>query len=351
MKIDSSNVSLYSESTFQFSQKRITSSQIHYKQDNAQGQPENNGSEAVSMDILFSQSIFTESSRVFYDVEENMSHEDRIKKIIIEKLLEAFYGEHKKTELYPHKKGNIPQVSISNPYTSANNSGQQEIGAIVYNTTHEYYQKQTVDFSASVEINTPGKSFSLDLDISYSKSLYESHSSSFVIGDERFIDPLVINYDTDINPFENLSSLKFEFDLDQDGEKDLIPMLKQGSGYLAFDKNGNGIIDDGSELFGTKSNDGFKDLGKYDSDNNNWIDENDEVFNKLKIWQINDNGQNKLVSLLDMNVGAIYLGDVQSGYKYQSSIENTQAVQKSNGIFIKEDGSGAGMVNSIDIAV
>ena len=47
----------------------------------------------------------------------------------------------------------------------------------------------------------------------------------------------------------------FKFDLDADGREDEISMLGKGSGFLALDKNGNGKIDDGSELFGTKSGD------------------------------------------------------------------------------------------------
>ncbi len=194
-------------------------------------------------------------------------------------------------------------------------------------------------------------SINLDLNISYSKELYESHNTRLAFGEVDLIDPLVINYREDVNPFENVSSLNFEFDLDSDGATDMIPLLKQGAGYLAYDENENGVIDNGNELFGTKSGNGFTDLAVHDDDQNGWIDENDAVFSKLKIWQKDETGDNKLVSLLDLNVGAIYLGDIQSGYKYQNGIDDTMAVQKSNGIFVKEDGSGAGMVSSIDIAV
>ena len=55
-------------------------------------------------------------------------------------------------------------------------------------------------------------------------------------------------------------------------------MLGKGSGFLALDKDGNGKIDDGNELFGTKSSDGFGDLREYDSDGSGWIDENDEIL-------------------------------------------------------------------------
>ena len=44
--------------------------------------------------------------------------------------------------------------------------------------------------------------------------------------------------------------------------------MLNGSGYLALDKNGDGTINDGSELFGTRNGDGFADLAQYDEDGN-----------------------------------------------------------------------------------
>ena len=162
---------------------------------------------------------------------------------------------------------------------------------------------------------------------------------------------MIINFAEDINPFDNIGSLKFAFDLDSNGDTEMIPYLKQGAGYLAIDKNDNGTIDNGTELFGPQTNNGFAELALYDKDKNGFIDEQDEVFNKLKVWSIDESGNSSLISLLDANVGAIYLGDIQSGFTYKDSISNTQALQKSNGIFIKEDGSGLGVVNSIDVVV
>lgn len=363
MKIESSNVSMYSHSTFQYHHQTTTNTQLQYGQSRNNQEDKNTlDSQAFFLDFSYSQTTTIESNRVVYDYDDTMSLEDKIKKMLIETLLGRFYGDKGNIDMYPQSKSTnidctLPKAPIEqNPYTLQNptvkqgNSNSELIG-IVFNHKEEYYQKQTVDFSTSLQINTPNRSFSIDLSISYSQELYESHSSKLVIGEEATMDPLIINFSEDVNPFENLSELKFEFDLDKDGSSDFIPMLKQGAGYLALDKNENGSIDDGSELFGTESGNGFKDLAKYDSDKNNWIDENDEIFNKLKIWQKNDEGSNKLVSLVDLNVGAIYLGDVQSGFKYQNGINNTEAIQKSNGVFVKEDGSGAGVVNSIDIVI
>lgn len=355
MKIESSNVSMYSAMSYKYSHQTTTSMQMHYgvsQPSETQTNAAVNQMESSSffLDISYS-STSIETSRALYNYEDNLSPQDKIKKQIIEKLLGMLYGDKVKIPVYPDKSCNQPpSCNESNPYHK-NTAQKEELIGMVFDSTEEYYQKQSIEFSASLQIKTPNQVFEMDLSVSYTQELYEAHKTRLVIGDERLMDPLVVNFDEDTNPFENLSELKFEFDLDNDGKNDLIPLLKQGSGFLALDKNNNGTIDNGSELFGPQNNDGFKELAKYDLDGNNWIDENDDVFDKLKIWQINENGNNSLVSLLDMNVGAIYLGEVQSGFRYQSSIDTTNAVQKSNGIFVKEDGSGMGMVNSLDIAV
>ena len=60
--------------------------------------------------------------------------------------------------------------------------------------------------------------------------------------------------------------------------------------FLALDLNGDGRINNGSELFGALSGNGFADLAQYDSDANGWIDENDEIFQRLKVWSGADDG-------------------------------------------------------------
>ncbi len=347
MIIENSQVSLYSKTQFNLSHSQSTSIQLHYGEKNSTN--ENNG---VSINLQESYSFMTQNSRAVYAHEDNLSPEDRIKKILIEILLGRFNGNKTDTSLYPNKKCNIEDncSNSTNPY-KIQQSNEKELKAIVFNTQEEYYQKQSVEFSSSVKIQTPTQSFEMSIELSFSQEFYESQSTQIIIGDKSFIDPLVINYDEDINPFANISNLHFAFDLDNDGSTEMIPQLKLGAGFLALDKNENGKIDNGNELFGPNTNDGFAELALYDKDKNNWIDEKDNVFDKLKVWSIDENGNHSLVSLIDRNVGAIYLGDIQSGFKYQSAINQTDALQKSNGIFVKEDGSGLGVVNLIDVVV
>ncbi|NLO16579.1 MAG: hypothetical protein GX118_00065, partial [Arcobacter butzleri] len=131
---------------------------------------------------------------------------------------------------------------------------------------------------------------------------------------------------------------------------DKIPLLKNGSGFLALDKNNNGIIDDGSELFGPQSDRGFEELKAYDSDNNNWIDENDYIFNNLKIWQIDEAGNNQIISLAEAGIGAIYLANITSEFSYKQSVDKQTAQLANNSIFLKENGS-AGIISEVKFVV
>jgi len=272
--------------------------------------------------------------RTIYTHENQMNSQEKCNKQIINSIIDMFFTSHPTEFLYPREK-------IENEIKD---------GVMVIEIKEEYYKKQTVDFSTKVEIQTPNNNYTMNLELAFSQELYEVHQNELTLGNTALLDPLVINYEDDINPFDNLSELRFEFDLNNDGENELIPLLKKGAGFLAYDKNENGKIDNGSELFGPQTNNGFKELAKHDNDKNNWIDENDSIFNSLKVWQKNDTGENNLVSLIDLNIGAIYLGEVQSGFSYQNSIEKINAVQKSNGIYVKNDGSGIRMINALDLS-
>ena len=53
--------------------------------------------------------------------------------------------------------------------------------------------------------------------------------------------------------------------------------METGNAFLSLDKNSDGIINDGSELFGAASGNGFADLAKYDEDGN-------EIFVETKLY-------------------------------------------------------------------
>ncbi|MBQ9983989.1 MAG: hypothetical protein IJP29_05300 [Lachnospiraceae bacterium] len=208
-------------------------------------------------------------------------------------------------------------------------------------------EQESVSFSATGIVKTAdGReiNFGVDLEMSrgFAGSFFESSTEDVVL-----TDPLVINLDAGT---ASVSDQKFFFDLDADGKKEEISSLGQGSGFLAFDKNGDGTINDGSELFGTKSGDGFADLAKYDEDGNGWIDENDRIFNDLKVWTKDSEGKDKLMDLKSADVGAIYLGSANTQFHLNDASNKTNGVIQKTGVFLKESGS-VGTVQHLDLAV
>lgn len=229
------------------------------------------------------------------------------------------------------------------------NSGKQP----VYETnvfTNQYYHREEeyTKFSTTGTVKTAdGKELSFNLELSMSRRFEEYYESSYSTGRVRYCDPLVINLDTDV---ARVSDQKFFFDLDQDGVQEEISTLKKGSGFLALDLNGDGEINDGGELFGAKSGNGFEDLAKYDSDGNGWIDEADEIWKKLLIWTKDDEGNDKLYHLSDLGVGAIGLGNVNTQFALNSEKDNhTNAMIRRTGIFLYENGN-VSTVQHLDLA-
>ena len=131
-------------------------------------------------------------------------------------------------------------------------------------------------------------------------------------------DPLVIDFDGD--GFEILSVKDgVYFDNDAKGLKEKTAWVSSDDALLAIDVNGNGIIDDGAELFGTstvmsdgnKAKSGFEALSQYDTNGDGIIDANDSSYAKLLIWQ-DKNGdgisrQDELVALDDAGIKSISL--------------------------------------------
>lgn len=278
--------------------------------------------------------------------EEDLTAFERVTKEILELILARFLGLDETTKLYPkEQEPQKPQKGNQEFDLSEKFVVQRDFK---FERTIEYIKKDTIDFSSKAIIKTDDKDIELDLNISYSKEFQEKHKESIEFSEVAFMDPLVINYGGSSNAFDNVSEeMTFMFDLDANGEEEELPLLKDGNGFLALDKNGNGEIDDGNELFGPQTNNGFDELRQYDSDGNNWIDENDEIFSDLKIWTKNDKGEDQLIGLGQSGVGALYLNDISSSFTHNTSVEESIAHLKSTSIFVNEDGT-AGLLTAMD---
>lgn len=205
-------------------------------------------------------------------------------------------------------------------------------------------EKESLALSAHTDIKTQNNQLSISMTAAL---LYQNTSiKEMTVREQRMADPLVINLEGALAGIDK--NAKFSFDIDSDGKKEGISLLSYGSGFLAIDKNGDRVINDGSELFGAKSGDGFADLAAYDDTGDGVIDGNDKIFDKLRIW-LKTASEDKLLSLSDARVGALLLANTSSQFGLRGESGVDAQIRKS-GIAIGEDGQGL-WVSHIDFAI
>ena len=171
---------------------------------------------------------------------------------------------------------------------------------------------------------------------------YHSEKSTEESGTVALRDPLVLSFD---GKSCELTEECIAFDLNADGTPEQIPGLGSGSGFLVFDRNGNGKADNGSELFGVASGNGFADLAQLDGDHNGWIDEADEAFKQLAVWS-GDSFQ----SLAERGVGALYTGAVDAPFSLKNGANELLGQIRAAGLYLSEAGE-VGQMQQVDLAV
>ena len=175
-------------------------------------------------------------------------------------LFGIFFGETKKWDFME-----LTEIT-EKAHTSSITINPEMLQTITYRQETYMEEKEDTDFSAGGVVRTAdGRTIEFNINVQMSRSFQAYYGEQFQRVERQLVDPLVINLDGNVAEVKDQT---FFFDLDADGVEEEISMLGSGSGYLALDKNGDGIINDGSELFGTKSGNGFADLAAYDSDGN-----------------------------------------------------------------------------------
>jgi len=241
-------------------------------------------------------------------------------------------------------------AEVQAPAAPAQTSSQSAPSAgfsVAYDYHSTYSEVEQTNFSASGVVNTAdGREISFNVNLSMSRSYYEETNVSIRLGDAaKTTDPLVLNF---AGTAAQLTDQRFSFDLNADGQQEQINFVAPGSGFLVFDRNGDGKVNDGRELFGPTTGEGFQELATFDADGNHWIDENDAIYDQLKIWTRDTEGKNVLRSLREANVGAINLGHVATPFSIKNAANELQAQIRTSGTFLQEDGN-AGTIQQIDL--
>lgn len=219
---------------------------------------------------------------------------------------------------------------------------------VEYERHERYSEAEQTTVVANGVINTQdGQSLSFSLQLAMQREYHSQTDVSIRLGDAKRVDPLVLNFDGNA---AQLSDTKFSFDLNSDGVTEQMSFVTGNRGFLVLDKNHDGSVNNGQELFGPGTGNGFTELQAYDSDHNQWIDANDPIYQELQVWRKNDQGEDHLTTLAENHVGAIFLGQVGSEFALKNAQNQQQGQVRSTGIYVSEEGE-VRSIQQIDLAV
>lgn len=126
-------------------------------------------------------------------------------------------------------------------------------------------------------------------------------------------DPIILDLDND--GFE-LSSYQqgAKFDILGNGGVQNTAFVTGGDAFLAIDRNGNGSIDSGKELFGDQNGavNGYEELRKLDQNRDGVINASDAAFDSLRLFRDNGNGKTETGELLTLREAGIT--EISLGY-------------------------------------
>ena len=169
---------------------------------------------------------------------------------------------------------------------------------------------------------------------------------------EKTKSPLIVDLDGDGIETVGVSEGVY-FDHDGNGFAEKSGWVGKDDGLLVRDINGNGQIDDGTELFGNnsvlssgaKAANGFEALKELDSNKDGVFNSSDEVWNEIKVWKdMNQNGfveNGELLSMEEVNIKEINLS-----YQNENIKDINENIIGQTGSFIKNDNS-AGNISDI----
>ena len=186
--------------------------------------------------------------------------------------------------------------------------------------------------------------------------------SAFACYPQR-VDPFVLDLDGDgIETTGVSSSNPVMFDINATGVKQAVGWVSADDGLLALDRNGNGVIDSGAELFGNattksdgqKAEDGFDALADLDSNGDGVIDSKDAQFANLLVWRdLNQDGisqSNELFTLTQVGVTSINVANTS----HSTELDNGNVIEDL-GTYTRADGTvdaagTAGQLADVDLS-
>ncbi len=171
-----------------------------------------------------------------------------------------------------------------------------------------------------------------------------------------FLDPLALDLDGDgIETTAISASSRVVFDHDGDGIRTGSGWLKGDDAWLVLDKNANGRIDNGSELFGVdtvmsngrKASDGFAALANLDRNHDGIFNSLDPKYSQVQIWRdLDQDGISDVGELQSLDAAGI--ASISLATTIKTTRLDSGNVQTATASYTRADGS-AGLVANLDL--
>ncbi|EAB8796467.1 calcium-binding protein, partial [Salmonella enterica subsp. enterica] len=157
--------------------------------------------------------------------------------------------------------------------------------------------------------------------------------------------PIIIDLDRDgietLSPGEGVF-----FDHDNNDFSENTGWVGKDDGLLVLDRDGNGMIDNGGELFGNNTvltngkpaTNGYQALMELDDNHDGQLDSNDAVWQQLRVWKdSNSNGRVDAEELLTLEQAGV--ASVSTGYQNSAFVDSHGNAHKQTGNITYTDGT------------
>jgi len=189
----------------------------------------------------------------------------------------------------------------------------------------------------------------LSLNYNFALSSESTSYSKTEITAAALKDPLIVQFGS-----QGLGAIigQKDFAINKDDIIDNLPLFSGDVGYLVFDKNNNQQADNGSELFGPKTGQGFAELALLDSNKNGFIDAEDQQFEQLYLWQPSESNTQaeQWLSLKEAKIQAISLSAINTPFDFYDQQGQIQAKLRQSSFAISDEGYGRG-VHQVDVRI
>ncbi|GAB2934956.1 hypothetical protein [Rheinheimera gaetbuli] len=223
-------------------------------------------------------------------------------------------------------------------FVSSNQQQLDNTGQRLATTEWELgYQAVQANFSGQLQMQDGSSvSFNFELSMQVSWARY-----SYI--EQPLQDPLIVSLD---NSPAKLTDSHTDFDLFNNGTAVQLPQLAAQQFYLAYDRNNDKQVNNGAELFGPQSGQGFAELAAFDDNGNGFIDPGDDIWQYLYLWR----PKQDLLTMAEAKLGAFSVSSAATPMPLLDKQQQKQGEIQRSGLAFTEDARPV-LVQQIDLVV